>query len=210
MNAKKMQQLLEAECKRASLIDVIDQYRIGLARFNEHSYSDNDLIADYAARTYAPPMALLQIWSNPAKSYDEAIRALKLANDEAKQGCQAIATSMTKAALDYFDAPNSPSLLEKLQAVYAASEEIKAALRVITYALEERIDFFRDFATVDAGDALSLCEDIKAALRLPQARAVQMMELFEGISVSELARVAEALQAAEIGAVSGESVIKGK
>lgn len=139
-----LQQLRDAERHEGGLVDVIQQYRDGMAKFNEHELADNDEIQAYAAETYEPPMEILQAWSRPAQSYHEAINALRMADEEVKDGCKDLTMSMMKAALAYFDTAPSASLVEKSGAAFDAVRGSEAMLSICLIALdtlkEETVD----------------------------------------------------------------------
>tara|TARA_R110002051_G_C8529861_1_gene469401 strand:- start:82 stop:696 length:615 start_codon:yes stop_codon:yes gene_type:complete len=91
------------------LIEAIDAYRTGLATFNATPSAITDLDEDaIVERTYGPPMSVLMEWDQPALTFQGAMAALKMADDE--NICftgSVIADNMVKAAVAYFGLRNS-------------------------------------------------------------------------------------------------------
>jgi len=89
------------------IIAAIDAYRLGLATFNatpsDIVEADDDAVI---ARTYGPPMAVLDAWDRPAVTFAGALAALKLAREEMDANqASSIADRMLAAALAFLDRP---------------------------------------------------------------------------------------------------------
>ena len=66
----------------ATLLETINQYRSGMAEFNKNSFETNEECDAYADLTYAPPMAQLIEWQEPAASLEEALEPLAIVKEE--------------------------------------------------------------------------------------------------------------------------------
>ena len=82
-------------------------YQAGNAAYNDHPASrTTGLTADQQAaaiaETYGPPFAVLSNWDSPATTREEALAALRLAEEEAPSGFYVL-INMLGAALDYFE-----------------------------------------------------------------------------------------------------------
>lgn len=83
------------------LLEAIRLYQRGLEDFNIQAVPDADWGA-VADSTYAPHLAALSEWEQPAASFEGAVEALRisLTEEDGVYGCRA-ADRMVKAAYDY-------------------------------------------------------------------------------------------------------------
>ena len=83
------------------LAETIAAYYAGLVDFRDNAPEyDEDA---YAATSYGPPMQQLIDWSEPAKSRQSAIAALRLVISSLAVGDDYIAKPMALAALSFFE-----------------------------------------------------------------------------------------------------------
>lgn len=85
------------------LLVVIQQYNAGLAAYSaltveELAALDEDEVIN---ETYAPALAVLAEWDQPAMTFEGALAALKYIRDG--EGLDLVDTRMMKAALAYFE-----------------------------------------------------------------------------------------------------------
>ena len=82
------------------LLKAIAAYRAGMNDYNLNAPDDNDAADAYADVSYGPPMRILDEWSQPARTLQGAIEALRLL---AETPHCTFTESMIAAALGYFD-----------------------------------------------------------------------------------------------------------
>lgn len=82
------------------LLDAIAAYRAGMKDYDLNAPHDNDAADAYADISYRPPMRKLDEWSQPARTMQGAIEALRLI---AEEPLCTFTESMIAAALGYFD-----------------------------------------------------------------------------------------------------------
>jgi hypothetical protein len=68
----------------ATLFEAVAAYQDGLIDYNANAPADNEGADAYAKISYVLPMEVLEGWTDPARSREEAIAALKLALQETK------------------------------------------------------------------------------------------------------------------------------
>ena len=87
-----------------AIIDAIERFRAGLAMFNVIPSAVTEKMEDQIIEaTYGPPQEVLVAWREPAKTYEGAVAALRLAVDENAQfSGSVIADNMVRAAFAYF------------------------------------------------------------------------------------------------------------
>lgn len=91
---------------RDPLLDVIDSYRAGLIEFNRLTADERDdkRWPEHGAATYEPWQVALDDWSEPARTCEGAIEALRaaLSEQDGVRGSVA-ADRLVKAALEYLE-----------------------------------------------------------------------------------------------------------
>lgn len=91
------------------MIDIIADYRHQFACFNANPLEDDDALDAMAAETFGPPLQRILAWDRPAASADEAIAALRLADDACRDGLYDITEAMVRVARGYFEQALSAS-----------------------------------------------------------------------------------------------------
>ena len=85
------------------ILTAIARYRAGLKDYDANAPQDDAGAKAYIHVSYAPPMRVLEAWTEPAVSVDGAVEALRLARDENETGDSDIVGAMLSAALAYFE-----------------------------------------------------------------------------------------------------------
>jgi len=86
------------------LVAAIAAFRAAMAEFDRTPHPTDKVADAHSATTWEPLLKALEEWSQPARSLDGAIAALRLAHEEQCNfhGSE-LATSMVRAAVRYFD-----------------------------------------------------------------------------------------------------------
>ncbi|WP_051000018.1 hypothetical protein [Sinorhizobium fredii] len=92
---------ISSDAAHDPLVDAIAAYRAGMKDYDLNAPHDNDAADAYADISYRPPMLVLDEWSQPARSRQGAIEALRLLAEE--PDCT-FTDSMIAAALGYLEA----------------------------------------------------------------------------------------------------------
>lgn len=87
-----------------SLADAISRYSFYLERFEQGEYETNEEFAAASKATWEPWYDLLCKWDQPARTFEEALAALKVASDDMKgvDSCE-FSAPMVNAALGFFE-----------------------------------------------------------------------------------------------------------
>lgn len=85
------------------IIVAISNFKAGFADYNANAPQDDLEAAAYADRSYRPPRRVIERWSQPARTRDGAIAALRLARDASNDDDHALVAPMVGAALSYFE-----------------------------------------------------------------------------------------------------------
>lgn len=129
------------------LLDAIRAYREGLADFERNHPRDDDERTDaFAAATYAPPLARLSEWREPAASLEGAVEALRLAlNDTGGVKDTEAGERMVAAALAFLErkqAPPQTAMEEAEEAAWSLLDlqdrlgHVRSLVTLVEYALE--------------------------------------------------------------------------
>jgi hypothetical protein len=82
------------------IISAIQAYRDGNAAYNATPRDDEETIA----RTYGPPLDVLQEWERPAQTREGALEAIRLAFETEREFMgESLTHNMLAAALAYFE-----------------------------------------------------------------------------------------------------------
>jgi len=85
------------------LLHAVRAYQSGLDDFNRATGLSDEERDEFAKVSYAPPMAVLTDWTEPARSMQGAVEALRLAAEENADFGDELAGSMISAALAYLE-----------------------------------------------------------------------------------------------------------
>jgi hypothetical protein len=86
-----------------ALHEAITAFRTAMANYNKSVPEDDDGAREFAAATYGRPLKIIEAWQHPAESLEEAIAALRLADDADRDGDYSIVGPMLRAALAFFE-----------------------------------------------------------------------------------------------------------